>query len=87
MEERLNAAGVPAARVRKLGEFLDEAEAGNRIGLKPAAFTQGKMTVRTPGLGWRFGSDGAAAGAGAPSLGSDNAALLAQLGIEPGNGS
>ena len=30
METRLNAVGVPAARVRRLGEFLDEVEGGDR---------------------------------------------------------
>ena len=81
MEERLNAVGVPAARVRKLGEFLDEVEAGDRIGLRPVTFPQGLKKVRTPGIGFRFHLDGGPSEAGAPSLGGDNAALLSELGM------
>lgn len=33
MEQQLNAAGVPAARVRKLGEFLDEVQDGSKLPL------------------------------------------------------
>ena len=34
LEPRLNAAGVPAARVRSVAEFLREARAGEHVGLK-----------------------------------------------------
>ena len=81
MESRLNAVGVPAARVRKLGEFLDEAQGGAGIGLVPTVYTQGSSQVRTPGLGFRNRFDGAQGGAGAPSLGQDTHALLAELGL------
>jgi crotonobetainyl-CoA:carnitine CoA-transferase CaiB-like acyl-CoA transferase len=83
MEERLNAVGVPAARVRKLGEFLDEVDQGGAIDLAGQRYTQGDTTVRTPGLGFRYRFDGEGNGIGAPTLGRDNPALLAELGLGP----
>jgi len=83
MEERLNAVGVPAARVRRLGEFLNEAESGKGIVAPSVTYAHGDAEVRTPGLGFRYRFDGAAARTGAPSLGQDNAALLAELGFGP----
>ena len=79
MESRLNAVGVPAARVRKLGEFLDEAQTDGGAGLVPAAYGEGAGAVRTPGLGFRYRFDGAGKPGGAPSLGSDTQALLREL--------
>lgn len=81
MEMRLNAVGVPAARVRKLGEFLDEAQGSAHIDLVPAVYTQARGEVRTPGLGFRYRFDGTPGGAGAPSLGRDTHALLTELGL------
>ncbi|GAC1532225.1 MAG: CoA transferase [Ramlibacter sp.] len=81
MEARLNAVGVPAARVRKLGEFLDEAQAANGMALVPTAYAQGKAQVRTPGLGFRYRFDGAPGTVGAPLLGEDTHALLTELGL------
>jgi len=79
MESRLNAVGVPAARVRRLGEFLDEATAGEGAALAPAVFAQGDAQVRTPGLGFRFRHDGGPSPRGAPALGADTAALQRQV--------
>ncbi len=81
MEERLNAVGVPAARVRKLGEFLDEIGQGGAIDLPVVSYAQGAATVRTPGLGFRYRFDGNATGIGAPTLGQHTHSLLAELGI------
>ena len=81
MEQRLNAVGVPAARVRRLGEFLQEVEAGEGIRLPPVSFARGSTTVRTPGLGFRYRFDGVPGSTGAPLLGKDNPALLAELGF------
>ena len=51
LERRLNASGVPAARVRTLREFTHEAvESGL---LEPVAFGEGDARTVTPGLGWR----------------------------------
>lgn len=81
MEERLNAVGVPAARVRKLGEFLDEVEAGAGIELAPRSYPRGAARVRTPGLGFHYRDEGEASPTGAPSLGQDTRALLTELGL------
>ena len=49
-EERLQAAGVPAARLRDLGEFMQEAQAVGAF--VPTLLQQGGVQVATPGLGW-----------------------------------
>jgi crotonobetainyl-CoA:carnitine CoA-transferase CaiB-like acyl-CoA transferase len=86
MEEQLNAVGVPAARVRRLGEFLDEAQGAGGIGFAPTVYKQAGGDVRTPGLGFSYRFDGnAGATAGAPSLGRDTRMLLTELGLGPTN--
>lgn len=51
LEQRLNAVGVPAARVRTLREFTQEAvESGL---LQPVVLGEGDSQAITPGLGWR----------------------------------
>jgi crotonobetainyl-CoA:carnitine CoA-transferase CaiB-like acyl-CoA transferase len=70
MEAALNAVGVPAARVRTLGEFL--AEAPGRVTLP--VFDLGG--VKTAGLGFALREGDAPLPAGAPALGRDNEALL-----------
>jgi crotonobetainyl-CoA:carnitine CoA-transferase CaiB-like acyl-CoA transferase len=81
MELRLNAAGVPAARVRRLGEFLDEVEAGGGGALPLDSRALGSRQLRTAGIGFRYREDGQAADAGAPSLGQDTDGLLAEMGL------
>ena len=81
MEERLNAEGVPAARVRRLGEFLDEVQVGSNLPFAPVHYQQDSGTVRTPGLGFALGDDPARQRPGAPHLGGDTAAMLAELGV------
>ena len=83
MEEALNARGVPAARVRRLGEFLDEVQVGSNLPLAPVQYTQRAGTVRTPGIGFRLDEDRSQPRAGAPGLGGDTAAVLAELGLAP----
>ena len=53
-EERLHAAGVPAARVRTLSEFTGEAQAAGALlpMLLAALPGMGSAQVATPGLGW-----------------------------------
>lgn len=80
MEARLNAAGVPAARVRKLGEFLREIDGGGQVHLPGLAFEQGGRRVRTAGLGFRYLGDSVAPRPGAESLGQSNAALADEAG-------
>lgn len=83
MEERLNTAGVPAARVRRLGEFLDEAASPQTLNFQPNQFSQGSENVQTPGLGFQYKHVPDASIQGAPSHGNDTDLLLTELGIKP----
>ena len=83
MEERLNTAGVPAARVRRLGEFLDEAASPQTLNFQPTKFSQGSESVQTPGLGFHYKHTPDASIEGAPSHGSDTDLLLTELGLKP----
>lgn len=80
MEARLNAVGVPAARVRRLGEFLDEAR--DTGALRPVRYGAQGSDVQTPGLGFRLGGCEPAPQTPAPGLGQHGHALLQELGIE-----
>lgn len=51
LEKRLNAKGVPAARVRTLREFTHEAVDSGL--LQPVVLGEGDGQARSPGLGWR----------------------------------
>jgi crotonobetainyl-CoA:carnitine CoA-transferase CaiB-like acyl-CoA transferase len=51
LEQRLNDAGVPAARVRTLREFTREAVDSGL--LQPVVHGEGDAQAVTPGLGWR----------------------------------
>jgi crotonobetainyl-CoA:carnitine CoA-transferase CaiB-like acyl-CoA transferase len=51
LEQRLNSAGVPAARVRTLREFTQESCATGM--LQPVLLGEGEAQAVTPGLGWR----------------------------------
>jgi crotonobetainyl-CoA:carnitine CoA-transferase CaiB-like acyl-CoA transferase len=51
LEQRLNATGVPAARVRTLREFTREAVDTGL--LQPVVLCDGEAEATTPGLGWR----------------------------------
>jgi crotonobetainyl-CoA:carnitine CoA-transferase CaiB-like acyl-CoA transferase len=83
MEERLNTAGVPAARVRRLGEFLDEAASPQTLNFQPNQFSQGSENVQTPGLGFQYKHVPDASIQGAPSHGNDTDLLLTELGLKP----
>ncbi|MBI5276401.1 MAG: CoA transferase [Burkholderiales bacterium] len=78
MEERLNAAGVPAARVRRLGEFLQEAQACGAAAGQGLSFEQNGRTVRTPGLGFRYMGAPQEVRRGAEPLGASTPAVLAE---------
>ena len=79
METQLNAAGVPAARVRGLGEFLRETVGKDKLTLPVFDFAQDGRTVKTAGLGFRLAEEGGASERAASSLGADNHAILAPL--------
>src|SRR5690606_36417158 len=64
LEELLSGAGVPAARVRKLEEFLHEADATGCVSLPDHRFRQGGREVRTHGIGFDFDRDGGPTAAG-----------------------
>lgn len=51
LEQALNDRGVPAARVRQLGEFTREAVQSGL--LQPTELGSGESAVASPGLGWR----------------------------------
>ena len=79
METQLNAVGVPAARVRCLGEFLRETVGRNKLTLPVFDFEQDGRTVRTPGLGFRLAEEGGPSACPASPLGADNQEILAKL--------
>ena len=74
MDQALNAAGIPAARVRSLAEFLGEAP--GRATLPVFEFDGG---VKTPGLGFAYAQDGGPASGNTAELGADNAELLGRI--------
>ncbi|VCU72430.1 Formyl-coenzyme A transferase [Pigmentiphaga humi] len=82
LEELLSHAGVPAARVRKLEEFLQEADATGCVNLPDYRFRQGDAEVRTRGIGFNVDQDGGPSRAGAPALGQDTRAVLAETGLD-----
>lgn len=78
MEARLNASGIPAARVRRIGEFLQE---GGDIGaVSTTRFERNGVRVSTPGLGFQLGTLSPTESF-APGLGADSRQLLEELGI------
>jgi len=84
MEAQLNAAGVPAARVRRIGEFLDEARDGTRLSFPMIEAFQGSETIRTPGMGFDAAPDRPGSSAGAPTLGEDTLRVLQWAGLSAG---
>lgn len=81
METALNAVGVPAARVRRLGEFLRETDGSDKVTLPIGSFRQEDHLVRTPGLGFLNSFDGGCNGLGAEHLGHSTHSLLEELGL------
>jgi crotonobetainyl-CoA:carnitine CoA-transferase CaiB-like acyl-CoA transferase len=82
METLLNAVGVPAARVRSLGEFLRETVGRDKLTLPVFDFAQDGRAVRTAGLGFRLAEEGGPSARSASSLGADNQEILAKLDSE-----
>jgi crotonobetainyl-CoA:carnitine CoA-transferase CaiB-like acyl-CoA transferase len=79
LESRLNDAGVPAARVRRMGEFLREAKAGRHVGLGLERLQDeaGEFLQLGPGF---LGLDDAAT-TPAPRLGASTAEILRGAGF------
>lgn len=82
LEDSLSRAGVPAARVRKLEEFLDEVDVTGCVKLPDHIFHQGGRGLRTRGIGFAFDQDGEPTPSGAPSLGQDTHAVLSRAGLD-----
>ncbi|WP_043518046.1 CaiB/BaiF CoA transferase family protein [Achromobacter arsenitoxydans] len=82
LEELLGHAEVPAARVRKLEEFLHEVDTTGCVDLPDHRFRQDGREVRTHGIGFAFGQDGGPTPAGAPALGEGAYAVLARAGLD-----
>ncbi|MBC9908483.1 CaiB/BaiF CoA transferase family protein [Achromobacter xylosoxidans] len=82
LEDLLSQAGVPAAKVRKLEEFLDEADVTGCVSLPDHRFHQGGRELRTHGLGFAFEQDGGPTKAGAPALGEGTREVLRRVGLD-----
>jgi crotonobetainyl-CoA:carnitine CoA-transferase CaiB-like acyl-CoA transferase len=84
MEAGLNARGVPAARVRRLDEFLSEVADGKALPLPQVNYAMGGQTVRTAGMGFVYRPARPASAQAAPvpvaELGTDGPSLLRELG-------
>ena len=79
LETRLNQAGVPAARVRSLAEFLREAQAGAHVELEIDQVDYRDGRSAQLGTGVRgLATEG---GAAAPRLGADTMAILRKAGF------
>jgi crotonobetainyl-CoA:carnitine CoA-transferase CaiB-like acyl-CoA transferase len=78
LEARLNDAGVPAARVRRMGEFLREAQAGRHVELGLERLPDAFLHL---GPGFTRPDDDAAAPASAPPLGASTDEILRQAGF------
>ncbi|WP_218578479.1 CaiB/BaiF CoA transferase family protein [Vineibacter terrae] len=81
LELRLNAAGVPAARVRRMGEFLHEARHGLHVdpGLQRLQGDAGAFLQLGPGVAGL----GVAGATPAPMLGAGTADILRRAGLSP----
>lgn len=82
METALNEAGIPAARVRRIGEFLQEIDDTQAVQLQGGAYRQADgRTIKTTGLGYRNAFNGELPSVGAESLGQSTRELLLELGL------
>lgn len=81
MEAELNAAGVPAARVRHIGEFFDEVQGGAQLTLPLVESAGVENVVRTPGIGYDAAPDRPGTAAPAPHLGEHTVSVLRWAGL------
>lgn len=82
MEAELNARGIAAARVRHLGEFLDEVEDGSKLSFQVTSYPHGDGKARTAGLGFFIGDAQNTPCTGAPLIGQHTEALLQDLEVD-----
>lgn len=79
-ERALDAAGVPAARVRSLDETLAESHAHSRAFTRPLRWSRQPQDIHLPTLGFKVDGEVVAATAPPPELGADTRAVLRALG-------
>ena len=77
-EERLNAAGVPCARVRRVDEIVDHSQVAARGVLQEAETGWGRLRFAT--AGFRMAHGGPGLDRPAPAPGADCDAVLAEAG-------
>lgn len=82
LEGKLNDAGVPAARVRRMSEFLREAQAGKHVDLGLEHLEGDVRGFLQFGPG--FAGLGQASTAPAPRLGASTSEILRRAGLTPG---
>ena len=78
-EERLNAAGVPCARVRRVDEIVEHPQVLARDALQEVETPWGRLRFAT--AGFRMAHGGAKLDRAAPALGADTDAVLAESGF------
>lgn len=81
-EALLNEAGVPAGRVRKLSQMLEEDHAKAR-GFTVPRSVEGGVTVHVPTAGFKVDGALLSPEAAAPRLGQDSRSVLTELGLPP----
>jgi crotonobetainyl-CoA:carnitine CoA-transferase CaiB-like acyl-CoA transferase len=81
LEIRLNEAGVPAAKVRTLPEFLDELLHGENVTSSFMTFKQANKVIKTAGLGFTLDEGKQLVTDSTPTLGQHNYELLRSIGI------
>jgi len=79
-EKALDAAGVPAARVRSLDEVLAEDHARARGFTKPVSWNREPRDIHLPTLGFKADGEVVAPSVPPPELGRDTREVLASLG-------
>lgn len=79
-EETLDAAGVPAAKVRSLDETLAESHARTRAFTQTLQWGREPRDIHLPTLGFKVDREVIAPGIAPPELGADTHAVLTELG-------